>query len=72
MVVVVAVIALDQVRVIQKMCSLLRYVGWCVGGGLVLVALAFLPGLTSELYHYTVALTLFFDTAFPTRLFAIH
>ena len=72
MVVVIAVIALDQVRVIQKMCWLPRYVRWYVGGGLVLVVLAFLPGLTSELYHYTVALTLFPDTAFPTRLFVIY
>jgi hypothetical protein len=71
-VVVIAVIALDQVRIIQKMCWLPRYVGWYVGGGLVLVVLAFLPGLTSELYHYNVALTPFPDAAFPTRLSAIH
>ena len=36
-----------------------------------LVVLGLLPGLTSRLRHYIIALTLFPSTAFP-RLFAIH
>jgi hypothetical protein len=66
------VIAVNQVRVIRKTGWLPHYVGWYVGGGLVLVVLASLPGLTLRLHHYIIALMLLPSTAFPTRLSAIY
>lgn len=71
-VIVVAAIALNQVRVIRKTGWLPHYVRWYVAGGLVLVVLAFLPSLTLRLHHYIIALILLPATAFPTRLSAIY
>jgi hypothetical protein len=66
------VVALNQGRVIRKTGWLPCYVGWYVAGGLVLVVLAFLPGLTLRLHHYIIALIMLPGTAFPTRLSAIY
>lgn len=71
-VVVVLVIALNQIRVIRKTGWLPHYAGWYLAGGLVLLVLALLPGLTLRLHHYIVALILLPATAFPTRLSAIY
>ena len=71
-IIVVVVIALNQVRVIRKTGWLPHYARWYVAGGLVLVVLAFLPGLTLRLHHYIIALVLLPATAFPTRLSAIY
>lgn len=56
-IVVTIVIIPNQVRVIQKTGWSPHYIGWCVAGGLVLVAPASLLMLTSRLHPYIVALT---------------
>ena len=71
-VVVVLTVALNQARVIRKTGWLPHYLRWYFAGGLVLVVLALLPGLTLRLHHYIVALMLLPATAFPTRLSAIY
>ena len=69
---VALVIMVNQVRVIRKTGWLPHYAGWYFAGGLVLLVLALLPGLTLRLHHYIVALILLPATAFPTRLSAIY
>ena len=69
---VILVIAINQLRVIRKTGWLPHYVGWYFAGGLVLVVLALLPGLTLRLHHYIIALILLPATAFPTRLSAVY
>jgi len=69
---VMLVIILNQIRVIRKTGWLPHYAGWCLAGGLVLLVLALLPGLTLRLHHYFIALLLLPVTAFPTRLSAIY
>ena len=71
-IVVVLVIALNQIRVIRKTGWLPHYLRWYFAGGLVLLVLALLPGLTLRLHHYIIALILLPATAFPTRLSAIY
>ena len=71
-VIVMLVIILNQVRVIRKTGWLPHYAGWYLAGGLVLLVLAFLPGLTLRLHHYIVALMLLPVTAFPTRFSAVY
>ena len=71
-IVVVVVVAINQVRVIRKTGWLPYYLGWYFAGGLVLLVLALLPGLTLRLHHYIVALMLLPATAFPTRLSAVY
>lgn len=71
-IIVVLVIVLNQARVIRKTGWLPHYARWYVAGGLVLLVLAFLPGLTLRLHHYIIALVLLPVTAFPTRLSAIY
>lgn len=71
-VVVVLVIILNQVRVIRKTGWLPYYAGWYLAGGLVVLVLALIPGLTLRLHHYIVGLILLPVTAFPTRLSAVY
>lgn len=71
-VVIVLVIIVNQARVIRKTGWLPHYLGWYLAGGLVLLVLALLPGLTLRLHHYIVALVLLPSTAFPTRLSAVY
>jgi hypothetical protein len=71
-VVVVVVVAINQVRINRNTSRLPRYIAWCVARGLVLVVLALLPGLALRLHHYIVVLMLFPDTTSPTRLPAIY
>ena len=71
-IVVVLVIVLNQVRVIRKTGWLPHYAGWYFAGGLVMLVLALLPGLTLRLHHYVVALMLLPATAFPTRLSVVY
>ena len=68
----VLAIILNQLRVIRKTGWLPHYARWCLVGGLVVLVLALLPGLTLRLHHYIVALALLPITAFPTRLSAIY
>ena len=69
---VMLVILINQIRVIRKTGWPPHYAGWYVAGGLVLLVLALLPGLTLRRHHYIVALVLLPVTAFPTRLSAIY
>ena len=69
---IVLVMIINQARVIRKTGWLPHYVGWYFAGGLVLLVLALLPGLTLRLHHYFVALVLLPVTAFPTRLSAVY
>ena len=69
---VLVAVGLNQARVIRKTGWLPHYAGWYFAGGLVLVVLALLPGVTLRLHHYIVALILLPGTAFPTRLSAIY
>lgn len=72
LIVVVALCAINQVRVIRKTGWLPYYLGWYVVGGLVLMVLALLPGLSLRLHHYILPMILLPGTAFPTRLSAIY
>ena len=72
LIVVVLVMILNQARVIRKTGWLPHYAGWYLAGGLVVLVLALLPGLTLRLHHYIVALMLLPVTAFPTRLSAVY
>lgn len=71
-VLVVVALVVNQVRVIRKTGWLPWYLGWYVSGGLVALALAFLPGLQFRLHHYIISMALFPGTGFPTRLSAIY
>ncbi|KAI6162062.1 hypothetical protein EDD17DRAFT_1579758 [Pisolithus thermaeus] len=71
-VLIVLVLVLNQVHVIRKTGWLPWYLGWYVSGGLVALALAFLPGLQFRLHHYIISLVLLPGTGFPTRLSAIY
>ena len=71
-VVVILIVAINQVRVIRKTGWLPYYLGWYVVGGLVLLVLGLLPGLALRLHHYIFAIMLVPITAFPTRLSALY
>ncbi|KAI6031620.1 hypothetical protein BKA83DRAFT_4203028 [Pisolithus microcarpus] len=71
-VLVVLALVVNQVRVIRKTGWLPWYLGWYVSGGLVALALAFLPGLQFRLHHYIISMALLPGTGFPTRLSAIY
>ncbi|KAF5323470.1 hypothetical protein D9611_005772 [Ephemerocybe angulata] len=72
LIVVVAVCAINQVLVIRKTGWLPYYVGWYLVGGLVIMVLALLPGLSLRLHHYIIPIILLPGTAFPTKLSAIY
>lgn len=69
---VVFVIAVNQVRVIRKTGWLPFYLKWYILGGLVVLVLALLPGLQLRVHHYITAMVLIPGTAFPTRLSAMY
>lgn len=71
-VLVLLVIAINQMRVIRKTGYLPYYLGWYVAGGLVTLVLGLLPGLQLRLHHYIISMALFPGTGFPTRLSAIY
>lgn len=71
-IVIVAVLVINQVRVVRKTGWLPYYIGWYIAGGLVALVLALLPTLEFRLHHYIVAIVLMPVTGFPTRLSAIY
>ena len=71
-VVIIFVLTINQLRVIRKTGWLPYYLRWYIIGGLVLLVLGLLPGLTLRLHHYIVALMILPVTAFPTRLSAFY
>jgi len=71
-VVVIFVIVVNQLRVIRKTGWLPWYVAWYLGGGVILVVLSQLPGLTLRIHHYIIAMAFVPGTAFPTRLSAMY
>lgn len=71
-IVIVAIIVLNQVRVIRKTGWLPHYLKWYVMGGLVAVVLSQLPGLELRIHHYIISMVFIPGTAFPTRLSAIY
>ncbi|KAF8807725.1 hypothetical protein BYT27DRAFT_7098483 [Phlegmacium glaucopus] len=70
--VIVVVLAINQVRVVRKTGWLPHYLGWYILGGLVTLVLAFLPGLSLRLHHYILPMVIIPGTGFPTRLSAIY
>lgn len=70
--ILLVVVVVNQIRVIRKTGWLLHYAGWYAAGGLVLLVLSQLPGLTLRLHHYIIPMALIPGTAFPTRLSAIY
>ncbi|KAL4070820.1 hypothetical protein J3A83DRAFT_4373009 [Scleroderma citrinum] len=71
-VMIVLVCVLNQTRVIRKTGWLPKYLGWYVVGGLIVLAISFLPGLQFRLHHYVISMVLLPGTGFPTRLSAIY
>lgn len=72
LVVIIVILGINQARVIRKTGWLPYYLGWYIAGGLVVLVLALLPGLSFRLHHYILALVLLPGTAFPTRLSALY
>ncbi|KAF9056516.1 LCCL domain-containing protein [Panaeolus papilionaceus] len=72
LIIVVAICAINQIRVVRKTGWLPYYLGWYIAGGLVTLVLALLPGLELRLHHYIIPMILLPGTAFPTRLSAIY
>jgi len=72
MLVIIVVLAINQIRVIRKTGWLPHYLKWYIAGGLVTLVLAFLPGLSLRLHHYIIPMIILPGTAFPTRLSAIY
>lgn len=72
LIVIVVVIVINQIRVIRKTGWLGHYLFWYVIGGLLVLVLSQLPGLSIRIHHYFIALVLLPGTAFPTRLSAIY
>jgi hypothetical protein len=70
--VIITILAINQVRVIRKTGWLPYYAGWYIAGGLVTLVLALLPGLSLRLHHYIIPMIIIPGTAFPTRLSAIY
>ena len=71
-VIILLIIIVNQVRVIRKTGWLSYYLFWYIAGGLIVLVLSQLPGLTLRLHHYFVAMILLPVTAFPTRLSAVY
>ncbi|QRW05003.1 LCCL domain protein [Ceratobasidium sp. AG-Ba] len=71
-VVVLAILIANQLRVIRRTGLLFRYISLYVVAGLVAAILASLPSLTFRLHHYIAAIVLTPLTGFPTRLSAIY
>lgn len=71
-VVVLAAIVLNQVRVIRRAGWLPYYLGWYIAGASVTLVLALLPSLNLRIHHYVFAMMFIPGTAFPTRLSAVY
>lgn len=71
-VIVLAIIIVNQLRVIRKTGWLPYYLAGYIVVGLIILVLALLPGLQFRLHHYFAAILLIPLTAFPTRLSAIY
>lgn len=69
--ILVFLLVINQMRVIRKTRQLPTYLGYYILGGLVIMVLALLPGLTLRLHHYVFAMLLIPGTAFPTRISAL-
>lgn len=69
--IIVLLLVLNQMRVIRKTQQLPTYLGYYILGGLVIMVLTLLPGLTFRLHHYVFAMLLIPGTAFPTRISAL-
>jgi len=72
MLVIITVLAINQIRVIRKTGWLPYYAAWYVLGGFIVLVLALLPGLSLRLHHYIVPMLILPGTAFPTKLSAIY
>ncbi|KAJ6519665.1 hypothetical protein C8R45DRAFT_952282 [Mycena sanguinolenta] len=70
-VIIIAAIALNQIRVFRKTGWLPYYLGWYALGGLITIVLSQLPGLTLRIHHYILAMVLVAGTALPTRVSAM-
>ncbi|KAJ3779062.1 hypothetical protein FB446DRAFT_807698 [Lentinula raphanica] len=71
-VLIVAAMVINQIRIIRKTGWLPYYLGWYIAGGLVAVVLACLPGLVFRLHHYIISMALMPGTGFPTRPSAVY
>lgn len=71
-VVIVAIMVINQIRVIRKTGWLPYYAGWYILGGLVTLVISQLPGLGLRLHHYILSMALMPGTGFPTKLSAIY
>lgn len=71
-VVVIAVLVINQIRVVRKTGWIPYYLKWYLLAALSVLVLAFLPGLQFRLHHYFAAILIIPITAFPTRLSAIY
>lgn len=69
--ILLVILVLNQMRVIRRTRELPVYVGYYVLGGLTILVLDLLPGLTFRLHHYVFAMLLIPGTAFPTRISAL-
>ncbi|KAJ7932542.1 hypothetical protein B0H13DRAFT_2227707 [Mycena leptocephala] len=70
-VLIIAAVALNQLRVFRKTGWLPYYLGWYALGGLVVIVLSQLPGLSLRIHHYILAIILMPGTGLPTRVSAI-
>ncbi|KAJ7071165.1 hypothetical protein C8F01DRAFT_1315815 [Mycena amicta] len=70
-VIIIGIIALNQLRVFRKTGWLPYYLGWYVLGGLVTLVLSQLPGLNLRIHHYILAMILMPGTGLPTRISAL-
>ncbi|KAF8221974.1 hypothetical protein L208DRAFT_1324946 [Tricholoma matsutake] len=71
-IVIVAIMVTNQIRVIRKTGWLPYYAGWYILGGLVTLVISQLPGLQLRLHHYIISMVLMPGTGFPTRWSAIY
>jgi hypothetical protein len=71
-IVIVAIMVINQIRVIRKTGWLPFYARWYILGGLVTLVISQLPGLELRLHHYILSMVLMPGTGFPTRPSAIY
>lgn len=70
--VIVLVIALNQIRVIRKVGKLPKYLAVTIAGAVIIGLLAAIPTTGLRLHHYIIAIVLLPYCAFPTRLSLIY
>ncbi|KAJ7076571.1 hypothetical protein B0H15DRAFT_955583 [Mycena belliarum] len=70
-VLIIAAVALNQLRVFRKTGWLPHYLRWYAIGGLVILVLSQLPGLSLRIHHYILAIVLMPGTGLPTRVSAV-